>query len=139
MKDVMLSPLKIIENEKGNIYRALRVDEEAYEGFGEAYFSTINFNQIKGWKKHTNMTMNLIVPVGEIQLVLYDDRYNRNHFSSINLGQNNYQRLTVPPQVWMAFKGLGSELNLLLNISNILHDPSESENMDLDKLAYSWG
>ena len=44
------------------------------------------------------------------------------------LGENNYSRLTIPPNNWVAFQGIGMGKNMLLNIANIEHDPSESIN-----------
>ena len=35
---VILTPLKIIEGASGNIWHALKHDEESFAGFGEAYF-----------------------------------------------------------------------------------------------------
>ena len=48
----------------------------AYNGFGELYFSEVNFGEIKAWKKHKKMVMNLIVPCGEVKFVFFDDRKN---------------------------------------------------------------
>ena len=45
-----------------------------YAGFGEAYFSQVDKGAIKAWKRHKKMTLNLLVPVGEIKFVLFDDR-----------------------------------------------------------------
>ena len=73
---VILSPLKIIENPLGNVFHGMKSSDSGYSGFNEAYFSTINYNQVKPWKKHLKMTLNLIVPVGEIRFVLYDEREN---------------------------------------------------------------
>ena len=104
--------------------------EKTFAGFGEAYFSTVEKNAVKGWKKHHQMILNLIVPSGEILFVLYDAREKsatQNMLQEIKLSLNNYQRLTVPPGVWMAFKGLQT-VNILLNIASIPHDPEEADN-----------
>ncbi|MFM9944315.1 MAG: dTDP-4-dehydrorhamnose 3,5-epimerase family protein, partial [Bacteroidia bacterium] len=102
--------------------------------FGEAYFSTVNFNVAKGWKKHRQMILNIVVPAGAIKFVLFDNRMESNTYQQmqeIELSKDNYQRLTVPPGIWMAFKGMGKELNMLLNIASIPHDPDEAENLPL--------
>ncbi len=141
MDKLILTPLKQIANPKGEILHALKKTDNGFIDFGEAYFSSIHFNEIKGWKKHTKMTLNLIVPIGEIMFVVYDDRDNINmseKFSSTYLSKNNYQRLTVPPGYWVAFKGIGTNTNLLLNIASIEHDPVESENIPLDAIDYDW-
>ncbi|GIU70068.1 MAG: hypothetical protein KatS3mg002_1304 [Candidatus Woesearchaeota archaeon] len=71
---VTLTPLKIILGDKGNVMHALKSEEQSYTSFGEAYFSTIFYNEIKGWKKHHQMILNIIVPVGKIKFVIFDDR-----------------------------------------------------------------
>ena len=112
-----------------------------FQNFGEAYFSTIDQGKIKGWKKHHQMIMNLVVPHGKIKFVIFDDRPNsstNNQYFEIVLSPENYQRLTVPPNVWMGFQGIASHRSLLLNIASILHDPDESESCYLNKIPYSW-
>ena len=71
---VILTPLKKIIHPKGNILHGLKKNDHGYAGFGEAYFSTIRHNEIKGWNYHKEMTLNLIVPIGEVTFVIYDDR-----------------------------------------------------------------
>jgi dTDP-4-dehydrorhamnose 3,5-epimerase len=140
---VGLTPLKKINHENGDIYHALKSTEESFVAFGEAYFSSVVFGKIKGWKKHKRMTLNIVVPVGEIGFVLYDGRETSStvgSFYEITLSRQNYFRLTVPPEIWMAFYGIGQGDNILLNIASIPHDPSESENLPLDNsyIKYSW-
>ena len=133
MDGVTLTPLKQITHPKGDIFHAMKTSDDGFSGFGEAYLSTINQSEVKGWKKHTEMTLNLVVVTGEIKFVVYDD----NSFYSVKLSKNNYQRLTVGPGLWLAFRGLDSE-NMLLNLASIEHDPNESENVDLGIFNYSW-
>jgi len=133
MDGITLTPLKQIFNPKGDIFHAMKKSDSGFDGFGEAYFSTINRGDIKGWKKHTKMTLNLVVVSGEIEFVVY----NTEEFFSVKLSHNNYQRLTVKPNLWMAFRGIG-ENNMLLNIANIEHDPNEAETRDLESIIYEW-
>jgi len=138
---VIVTPLKKILHDKGDIYHALKSTELSFVGFGEAYFSTVYENDVKGWKKHTRMTLNIIVPVGEIEFVLYDDRVaspTESSFQKIFLSQSNYCRLTIPPNVWVGFKGCSSGINLLLNIASIEHDEKESVSVVLDEIKYNW-
>jgi len=131
---VVLTPLKIIEGETGNVMHALKAQDATFQQFGEAYFSTVKESAVKGWKKHTRMVLNLIVPVGIIKFVLFDGRTNSPTYQKIQeviLSRHNYQRLTVPPGVWMAFQGKSTEINILLNLASIQHDPEEAENLPL--------
>ncbi|MHA8054503.1 dTDP-4-dehydrorhamnose 3,5-epimerase family protein [Aquirufa nivalisilvae] len=142
IEGVIITPLKIIENPKGEIYHVLKSCDNNFTTFGEAYFSTVNENVIKGWKKHSLMKLNIVVPIGEIMFVLYDEREASStygNFFSVHISKNNYCRLTVPPGVWMSFKGIGSSINLLLNIASIQHDPNESENCGIESFNFNWG
>ena len=70
---VVITPLKDIATNNGSVLHAMRKSDDGFHGFGEAYFSIVNYRAIRGWKRHQNMTLNLIVPVGEIKFVLIDD------------------------------------------------------------------
>ena len=132
---IILTPLKKIYNSKGDIFHGMKKSDKGFSGFGEVYFSTVNNNEIKGWKKHTKMTLNLVVVTGEIEFVVYD--YDGDSFFNVKLSKKNYQRLTVKPNLWLAFRGLDNE-NMLLNLASIEHDPNESESMSLDSFNYNW-
>ena len=135
MDGVVLTPLKQINHPKGNIYHVMKKSDIGFEEFGEAYFSTVNQNDIKGWRQHTKMTLNLVVPMGEIEFVIYNE--DEKKFFDVKLSQENYQRLTVKPNLWMAFRGLGDN-NMLLNLASIEHDPSEAITKDIETIKYEW-
>ena len=133
MDGVILTPLKQIHNSKGDIFHAMKASDNGFSGFGEAYFSIVNQGEVKGWKKHIEMTLNLVVVIGEIEFVVYDD----NSFYSVKLSKNNYQRLTVESGLWLAFRGISVE-NMLLNLASIEHNPDESVNIDMNVFDYNW-
>ena len=135
MDGVILTPLKQIHNPKGDIFHAMKKSDAGFDGFGEAYFSTINLDDIKGWKKHTKMTLNVVVALGEIEFVIYDEK--KGEFLSVKLSQKNYQRLTVKAGLWMAFRGLAKS-SMLLNLASIEHDPSEAVALELNEISYEW-
>ena len=74
MDGVALNDSRQIEHSQGAIYHALKRSDSGFNGFGEAYFSSVNYGAIKGWKKHKEMHLNILVPVGKIEFVIYDDR-----------------------------------------------------------------
>ena len=136
MDGVVLTPLKQIHHPKGDIFHAMKKSDQGFAGFGEAYFSTIHGGSVKGWKKHTEMTLNLVVPVGAIEFVIYHET--KGEFMSVTLSaRGHYQRLTVSPGLWMAFRGI-DEHNMLLNLASIEHDPQEAVNIELDEIEYAW-
>lgn len=142
IKGVVLTPLRVISAPGGDVWHGMKRTDPGYAGFGEAYFSTIACRAIKPWRRHLRMTMNLIVPVGEIRFVLRDERpdsANTGQVQTVRLSlERNYQRLTVPPGVWLAFQGLAAPHSVLLNISDLLHDPEEVERRPLDAFAFDW-
>ena len=120
----------IISNPLGNIYHALKKTDASFISFGEAYFTTINQNSIKGWKKHTVMDMNLIVPVGNVTFFVYNEYIER--LWSFNVGSDNYCRLFIPSNLWVAFRGETNPSAVILNIASVVHDPSEAINVPLN-------
>ena len=141
MQGVFLKPQKIIKTKGGDVLHGLRATENSFHGFGEAYFSTVEKGEIKGWKRHKKMTLNLLVPIGEIKFVVYDDRPSSSTcktFFEVFLSKNNYSRLTLPPLVWLAFEGKGDISNVLLNIANIEHQPDEVDKRNLNEIDYDW-
>lgn len=138
---VVLTPLKKIEHPAGDVYHGMKRSENSFVGFQEAYFSTVKYGIIKPWKKHLKMTLNIIVPVGCIRFVLYDDRVkspSNGQYMEVTLSLDNYARLTVPPNIWMAFKGEGKSTNLLLNIADMEHMPSEIVRKELADIDFIW-
>ncbi len=131
IEGVEITPLKRISHPKGDVFHALKATEKSFRGFGEAYFSSVNMSEKKGWKKHLKMTLNLVVPFGCIRFSLYDDRPGSKTIGGkmqITLSRENYKRLTVPPGIWVAFEGMAQE-NLLLNLADLTHNPDESVNV----------
>lgn len=141
IEGVSIQNLKIINNSKGNIYHVLKKDEINQMDIGEIYLSEIHYNEIKGWKKHHKMFLNLIVPIGDIKFVIFDDREQSStngQFWEVTIGENNYCRLCIPPNVYVAFQGMNMNRNLLINVASIEHDPSEATNLELNMLDYRW-
>lgn len=142
IQGVTYTSLKIVDHSLGNILHGLKSDEASFKEFGEAYFSYVNHEAIKAWKKHTEMTLNLIVPHGEVKFVFFDDRKDSDTFgliNEINLGpSSNYGRLTVEPEIWFGFMGLTNSSNIVLNIANIKHRPDEALKAEIDSINFSW-
>ena len=139
INDVLLTPLDIIETPGGDVMHAMRKIDSGFNGFGEAYFSWVSFNSIKAWKRHTKMTMNLIVPVGNVKFVFFEDANEiANKFRIEEIGENRYERITVPPGIWFGFQGIDYPKSLIMNIANIPHQTNEVERLSLNKINYVW-
>lgn len=143
IEGVVITPLKQILDERGKIMHMLRADSPGFQGFGEIYFSCVHPGAIKGWHIHKEMVLNYAVPHGNIKFVLYDDRPDsptRGELQEIFMGPDNYCLVTVPPMVWNGFKGIGQEMAIVANCTNIGHRADEIDRMDPfdQRIPYNW-
>lgn len=136
LNQIMLMPLKRIPVPGGDVLHALKRSDEGFKDFGEAYFSMVEFGAVKAWKVHRRMTLNLIVPVGEVRFVFTTD--DGNALREETIGASNYARLTVPPGIWFGFQGLASPFSLILNLADIPHEPDEVERKPREGYNYKW-
>ncbi|HEU4537462.1 MAG TPA: dTDP-4-dehydrorhamnose 3,5-epimerase family protein [Polyangiaceae bacterium] len=141
--DVAVVPLRQIADERGKVMHMLREDAPHFERFGEIYFSTIYPGAIKAWHLHKEMVLNYAVPVGNIKLVLYDDRAqspSRGAVQELFLGPDCYQLVRIPAGVWNGFRCLGAAPALVANCATRPHAPDELVRRPYDDPAipYSW-
>lgn len=142
IEGVNLHPLKHISVPNGDVFHALKCTDEGYSGFGEAYFTQIESGKVKGWRRHNRITLNLVVVYGKVKFVIYDDRegsVTKGQFEEFILSPNeNYQRLTVAPGLWMAFCGADESTSMLMDIIPEPHNPSEADKKELSGLHYNF-
>jgi len=96
----------------------------------------VNADAIKAWKMHRRMTLNLVVPIGEVLFVFLSSDHSSQR--EITIGVKNYVRLTVPPGIWFGFQGLAAPCSVVLNVADITLDPEESESKSIEKFVYDW-
>ncbi len=140
---VLVKPLRQILDERGKVMHMLRADAPEFERFGEIYFSIVNPGAIKAWHLHREMALNYAVPVGNIKMVLYDDREGsrtRGALMEIFTGPDDYKLVQVPPLVWNGFKGIGVVPALVANCATVPHRPDEIVRLDpvSPKIPYDW-
>ena len=144
IEGVEIIPLKIINNEDGDILHILRNDYYMFKKFGECYFSELNSSSIKAWKKHKLQTQNLVVPVGLISIVIYDDRKKSKTYKkllNVKLGKHeNYNLLKIPPGLWYGFNNIVDYKSLIFNFTDIPHNPDESLKIEYPSLniPFKW-
>lgn len=131
---ISISPQKRIKVIGGDVLHVLKSTDNEYIQFNEAYFSFIESGRIKAWKRHLEMTMNIVVPIGMVEFVFYDS--NKTFICKEIIGENQYSRLTVPPKIWFGFKCVSKKDALILNISNILHSANEVERKDISSFEF---
>jgi dTDP-4-dehydrorhamnose 3,5-epimerase len=140
---VQLRPLKQFCDERGKVMHMLRADDPQFQRFGEIYFSVVYPGAIKAWHLHKEMALNYAVPVGNIKMVLFDDREGsatRGELMEIFTGPDDYKLVHVPPLVWNGFKGIGTVPALVANCATVGHSKDEIVRMDpfSAEIPYDW-
>lgn len=133
---VTVTPLARIETAGGDVLHAMKQSDAGFAGFGEAYFSWVNAGAVKAWKRHTRMTMNLVVPLGQVRFVFCLE--GGREFRVEEIGTDRYARITVPAGIWFGFQGLAEPRSLVLNLASIPHDAHEVERRTLADIPYGW-
>lgn len=140
---VIVKPLKQIGDNRGKVMHMLRSDSDLFTRFGEVYFSLVYPHIVKAWKRHFKMTQNLAVPVGKIRLVIFDSRpasSTCNNIEVIEIGEDNYDLVKIPPEIWYGFMGISEKPSLIANCADLTHDPNEMERIDDSdpRIPYRW-
>ena len=137
LDDILVTPLKRISTNGGDVMHALKNTDQGFNGFGEVYFSWVEQGAIKAWRCHQRMTLNLVVPLGNVSFVFYQEG-SEPAFRAEGIGETRYARLTVPPGVWFGFQGLSESRNLLMNVADLPHDPNEVLRKSVEEIQYDW-
>jgi dTDP-4-dehydrorhamnose 3,5-epimerase len=140
---VVVSPRRVIPDDRGKVIQGLKATDPEFEAFGEFYFSMVYPGVVKGWHLHHRMVLNYVVPIGQIKLVLYDDRPDsktRGEIQELYVGADNHCLVKIPVRVWNGFKGIGVVPALVANCATIPHDPDEMERLDPHSgvIPYDW-
>ena len=119
LRDILVTPLSRIRTEGGDVLHAMKNTDNGFAKFGEAYFSEINF--------------------GEIKFVFLAMDYKKISAHRIEeIGDERYVRITVPPGIWFGFQGLTKPRSLVLNVASEPHDPNEVERLSKEDINFSW-
>ena len=140
---VRITELSIIPDERGAIFHMMRSDDPVFKQFGEIYFSKVYPGVVKGWHIHRRITLNYAVPEGMIKLVLYDNRATsptKSESVELFIGEENYKLVTIPPNIWNGFKGVGTKVAIVANCATEQYDPKEIERADPlgSTIPYDW-
>jgi dTDP-4-dehydrorhamnose 3,5-epimerase len=134
LADILVTPLGRFNSDRGSVWHGIKRSGPGFVGFGELYFSFASYGVVGRWKRHKRMTMNLVVPVGRVEFVFWDESV----FREEKIGEDRYVRLTVPEGIWFSFRGLDEGKNIITNLASIEHDPKEAEHCDPNLIRYEW-
>ena len=137
IEELKIYPLKRFDDDRGAVLKYVSKISPFYNNISEVYFSKVNRGIVKGWKKHKRVKQHLVVPHGEVKLVVYDDRKKSSTYNTIQTifigGMDHYNLVIIPNQVFYAFQGIGIETtSLICNYIEEVHDPNESETLEIN-------
>ena len=142
---VVVTPLKLVPNERGRLMEVQRRDDPDFPGFGQVYVTQSFANVIKAWYRHHAQTDQIAAITGLVKLVLYDDREGsrtRGFVNEIMLGELSPRLVRIPPGLWHGFKAVGDGGAFLLHLNS---EPIRLDAPDEDRLAaddpripYTW-
>ena len=117
MIDYRINKLKKFDDERGYVLHGMKFNDKESFGIKEVYFSTVNYGFYKGWKKHQNMVLNLIVIEGKVLFYLADNEFKE--FKEIIICKNDLKRITIMPKQWLSFTSLVKPDSKIMNIANL--------------------
>lgn len=141
---VAVQALREIADERGAVLHMMRVDSPLFSSFGEVYCSLTLPGAVKAWKRHRLQTQHFAVPIGRLRVVLFDPREDSPTKGAIEqhiLGRpDHYSLLRIPAGIWYGFQAIGGQKALVVNMTDIPHDPAESERVDPHKgpIEFDW-
>jgi dTDP-4-dehydrorhamnose 3,5-epimerase len=137
--------LKPIVDERGFLMEMLRMDDELFKGFGQAYVTAVNEGVVKAWHYHNEQTDHFVCLVGHIKLVLHDCRENSLTYGLVNeffIGERNPLLVQIPPKVLHGFKGISAPHALVLNLPDKPYNYDQPDEYRVDPhsldVPYDW-
>ena len=137
-------------DERGQVRRYMRSDDEWFSGFAEVYFSMVNPGVVKAWHLHKEMTLCYGCIHGDIMLGLHDGREDSPTYQNTNVirlsGGNplDWMIVKIPPGVWNGFRNIPKRRHhhsIIVNCTDVAHRPDEIVRAGLDEICpdFPWG
>ncbi|HVZ99250.1 MAG TPA: dTDP-4-dehydrorhamnose 3,5-epimerase family protein [Caulobacterales bacterium] len=145
IEGVIVTPLKVLPNERGRLMEVQRRDDPGFPGFGQVYVTQSFANVVKAWYRHRTQVDQLAAITGLVKLVLYDDRPEsgtRGACDEILMGELAPKLVLIPPGVWHGFKAVGDAGAFLLHLNTepFDHTAPDEDRLPADdpSIPYSW-
>lgn len=142
---VKIKELRVIPDERGFLFEMLRCDDDLFQKFGQVYLTAVYPGVVKGWHFHKIQTDNFVCVHGMAKVVLYDGREGSPTHGEVNeffMGDLRRILLLIPPLVMHGFKGVGTEMAMIVNCPTEAYNPASPDEYRLawnsDQVPYDW-
>jgi len=137
---VVVVPRLVIPDMRGSVRRIWREEDQLIHAY-EVYVSTVYPGVVKGWHGYFTKDIFYSVVVGNVKLVLYDNRENSptyQDYQEIVAGERNPLAIKIPCGVMNAFIGIGQVESVVVVVADEPFDESTTIRWPLDRLEYDW-
>jgi dTDP-4-dehydrorhamnose 3,5-epimerase len=145
IEGVKVRQLRFVPDERGYLMEILRSDWEEFEAFGQVYVTAAYPGVVKGWHYHKLQSDHFVCIHGTAKVVLYDRRESSPTHGEVNeffIGERNPSLIKIPAQVVHGFKGVGTDVALIVNVPTELYNYEEPDEYrlpyDTDEIPYDW-
>ena len=88
---------------------------------------------------HKKITLNIVVPIGNVRFVLFEMKKNKvSKIEEVKIGQDDYRLLTINPKIWYGFIGISKNPSMIVSLTNMLHDENEMVRENINFFDYNW-
>lgn len=128
----LFTSLPLIINTNGNLRHVFKSEPGNKLPFSEIYFSELHPKSFKAWKYHGLQTQNISVAFGKIRVICVVKNPAGNIFEVFDINSEEfYGVLTIPNGIYYALINQTDEPVILLNVTDIVHDPEESRTLPI--------
>lgn len=142
---VKIKKLKIIPDDRGKLMEIMRCDDEVFEKFGQAYFTTALPGVVKAWHYHKKQDDHFVCIAGKIRLGLYDAREGSKTKGEVNefiLSLEDPFLVKIPKGIYHGFKCVAGAESMIINIPTMAFNPKEPDEYRIDAfdndIPYDW-
>lgn len=138
---VKLSYPKTVFDERGTVRHIISSLDPDFTRFGDVYCTSVYKGVIKGWHGYYTKTLHYVVLHGIIKLVLYDNREKSpsyQDFQEVFMSHENYVRLTIPPGVFTAFRGLYEPYSIAVICTTEPYSEEGTIRLPIKTFEYDW-
>jgi dTDP-4-dehydrorhamnose 3,5-epimerase len=142
---VVVTPLRVIPDERGRLMEILRRDDSVFMGFGQVYLSTVYPGVVKAWHYHRNQADCFTCVKGMVKVALYDDREGsptRGLVNEIYVGEHKPCLVVIPKGVHHGWKCVSECEAYVINVPTEPYNRSDPDEFRTDPhdpaIPYDW-
>lgn len=136
IEGVQVCEVRSVIKDNGHLTELYRSDWKGMTEIRHVFQETLIPGEITAWHLHDQTTDRLFVSMGLVKIVLYDAREDSPTQGFLNVFRFGTPRsglVIIPPGIWHGVMNVGSELALLINLTDQVY---EYENPDHWKLPF---